>query len=79
VQPDYVHAKHMYNIQSIKNRKLKFGLGIGGLVTLGCAVPWVSGGKDLDCTMRGVCGEKIVHAASQTFQLFIPRSDSHPR
>ena len=41
-EPDYVHAKNMYNITSMTNRKLKFGLGIGGVVALGCAVPWVS-------------------------------------
>ena len=36
--PDYVHAKHMYNIQGTTNRKLKFGLGTIAVAGGGAAV-----------------------------------------
>ena len=36
--PDYVHAKHMYDIQSISNRRLKFGLGTIAVAGGGAAV-----------------------------------------
>ena len=31
----------MYNILAMKNRKLKFGLGVVTLVGAGAAIPWV--------------------------------------
>jgi hypothetical protein len=40
--PDYVHAPKMYKIQSIKNRKLKFGLFIGGGAVLGFGIPFAA-------------------------------------
>lgn len=36
--PDYVHAKHMYNITGMTNRKLKFGLGTIAVAGGGAAV-----------------------------------------
>lgn len=41
VQDDYVHAPNMYNITTMKNRKLKFGLGVAAVVVGGSAIPWV--------------------------------------
>lgn len=39
---DYEHAPHMYNLGAMKNRGLKFGLGITTCVVAGCAIPWVA-------------------------------------
>ena len=36
---DYIHAEHMYDITSMKNRKLKMGLGVFGSLGLGIMVP----------------------------------------
>ncbi|CAM6023084.1 unnamed protein product [Sphagnum balticum] len=36
---DYLHAEHMYNIQGMKNRKLKVFLGSFGSLALGIMVP----------------------------------------
>ena len=37
-EPDYVHAKHMYDITSIKGRKWKFGVGTFAVAGGGAAV-----------------------------------------
>lgn len=42
LQEDYLHAKHMYNLGQIKNRKMKFGMGVISLVGLGASIPLVS-------------------------------------
>lgn len=42
VQDDYIHAPSMYNITAIKNRKIKFGAAVAGLVGLGAAIPWIA-------------------------------------
>lgn len=36
--PDYIHAKHMYDVQGMTHRKLKWGLGTVGLVGGGAGV-----------------------------------------
>jgi hypothetical protein len=36
---DYIHAPTMYDITKMKNRKLKFGLGVFGGVAFGTFVP----------------------------------------
>lgn len=36
---DYLHAEHMYNVQGMKNRKLKVFLGSFGSLALGIMVP----------------------------------------
>ncbi|KAL6772041.1 hypothetical protein ACKKBG_A28740 [Auxenochlorella protothecoides x Auxenochlorella symbiontica] len=41
-EPDYVHAPSMYNLPAMKNRKLKFGLSVGGVVALGIALPVIA-------------------------------------
>mmetsp|Transcript_7807 Transcript_7807/g.28316 ORF Transcript_7807/g.28316 Transcript_7807/m.28316 type:complete len:92 (-) Transcript_7807:153-428(-) len=38
--PDYVHAPKMYKIKQMPNRKLKFGLFIGGGAVLGFGIPF---------------------------------------
>jgi hypothetical protein len=40
--PAYEHAEHMYDIGSMSNRGLKFGLGIFGGLGLGCAIPVIA-------------------------------------
>lgn len=41
-EPDYIHAPSMYDIPSMTNRKLKFGLGVGAVVLGGFAVPAIA-------------------------------------
>ncbi|GJP84542.1 hypothetical protein CLOP_g14603 [Closterium sp. NIES-67] len=41
-EPAYLHAYHMYDIPSIKNRKLKFGVAVVGSVTFAIAVPLIA-------------------------------------
>lgn len=41
-EPDYIHAPSMYDIPSMTNRKLKFGLAVGGVVLGGFAVPAIA-------------------------------------
>ncbi|CAI5534998.1 unnamed protein product [Closterium sp. NIES-64] len=41
-EPAYLHAHHMYDIPSIKNRKLKFGVAVVGSVAFGIAVPLIA-------------------------------------
>ncbi|CAI7832460.1 unnamed protein product [Closterium sp. NIES-54] len=41
-EPAYLHAHHMYDIASIKNRKLKFGVAVFGSVAFGIAVPLIA-------------------------------------
>eukprot|EP00850_Spirogloea_muscicola_P021002 SM000233S07973 [mRNA] locus=s233:60377:60979:- [translate_table: standard] len=38
-EPEYLHAYHMYDPQSMKNRKLKLGLFVFGGVAFGISVP----------------------------------------
>ena len=38
-EPDYVHAKHMYDIQSMPNRKLKWAVGFAAALTFGFGTP----------------------------------------
>merc|ERR1711981_1132047 len=38
--PDYVHAPKMYKIKEMPNRKLKFGLFLGGGAVLGFGIPF---------------------------------------
>jgi hypothetical protein len=40
--PAYEHAEHMYDVRSISNRGLKFGLGIFGGLALGSAIPVIA-------------------------------------
>mmetsp|Transcript_11055 Transcript_11055/g.30879 ORF Transcript_11055/g.30879 Transcript_11055/m.30879 type:complete len:85 (-) Transcript_11055:1540-1794(-) len=40
--PAYEHAEHMYDIGSMSNKGLKFGLGIFGGLALGCAIPVIA-------------------------------------
>lgn len=49
-----IHAPSMYNITAMKNRKLKFGLAVGGVVVGGCAIPWVSAGSAKQCLFVGI-------------------------
>lgn len=35
----YVHADHMYNLQAMKYRKFKIGLGVFGSLAVGTLVP----------------------------------------
>lgn len=53
-QDDYVHAPNMYNITAMKSRKLKFGLGVAGVVGGGAAIPWV--GRVKWCTVPKIRG-----------------------
>lgn len=39
---DYEHAAHMYNLDKMSNRGLKFGAGIFAGVFLGTAIPYVA-------------------------------------
>ncbi|GAQ90049.1 hypothetical protein KFL_005930060 [Klebsormidium nitens] len=39
---DYMHAKHMYNITEMKNRKLKFGTAMVAFLTIGYGTPIVA-------------------------------------
>jgi len=48
-QEDYIHAPSMYNLPSMKNRKLKFGLGVFTVVGLGVAIPLVSYLNNSNC------------------------------
>ncbi|GBG68959.1 hypothetical protein CBR_g3658 [Chara braunii] len=38
-EPAYLHAEHMYDLPSMKNRKLKMGLLVFGGLGFGIAVP----------------------------------------
>ena len=40
-EPAYLHAEHMYDIKSMKHRKLKFGLACSGIVASGVVLPWM--------------------------------------
>ncbi|RMZ52987.1 hypothetical protein APUTEX25_001106 [Auxenochlorella protothecoides] len=53
-EPDYVHAPSMYNLPAMKNRKLKFGLSVGGVVALGIALPVVSRGEHTSSDSRAI-------------------------
>ncbi|PSC76783.1 RNA-binding domain-containing [Micractinium conductrix] len=39
---DYEHRTNMYELWNMKNRKLKMGLGVGAVVSLGIAIPMVA-------------------------------------
>lgn len=41
-EPDYIHAPSMYNLPAMTNRKLKFGLGVAGVVLGGSAIPFIA-------------------------------------
>ncbi|KAH7415613.1 hypothetical protein KP509_14G053800 [Ceratopteris richardii] len=38
----YLHAKHMYDLPGMKNRTLKMGLSVFGVVAFGTAVPIIA-------------------------------------
>lgn len=38
-EPYYLHAKHMYNLDRMKNQKLKMTLGVFGVFAIGTGVP----------------------------------------
>ncbi|RRT36227.1 hypothetical protein B296_00057914 [Ensete ventricosum] len=38
-EPFYIHAKHMYNLERMKHRKLKVTLGVLSAFGIGVAVP----------------------------------------
>eukprot|EP00238_Polyblepharides_amylifera_P005295 CAMPEP_0196574736 /NCGR_PEP_ID=MMETSP1081-20130531/4386_1 /TAXON_ID=36882 /ORGANISM="Pyramimonas amylifera, Strain CCMP720" /LENGTH=63 /DNA_ID=CAMNT_0041892845 /DNA_START=172 /DNA_END=363 /DNA_ORIENTATION=+ len=38
-EPAYVHAKHMYNLGEMTNRKLKFGVAVSGALVTGLGIP----------------------------------------
>lgn len=38
-EPDYVHAKHMYDLDKMKHRTLKMSLSVFSVVAIGVAVP----------------------------------------
>eukprot|EP00891_Asterochloris_glomerata_P008470 jgi/Astpho2/8470/Aster-x1520 len=37
---DYIHAPHMYNIDRMTHKKLKFGLGCASVLGLGLGIPF---------------------------------------
>jgi formate-dependent nitrite reductase membrane component NrfD len=41
-EPYYLHAKHMYNLDRMKNQKLKVYLFVGGVVGVGVVVPLIA-------------------------------------
>lgn len=40
--PEYEHAETMYNLPAMKNRKMKFGIGVFGSVAMGAILPVVA-------------------------------------
>ncbi|XP_031115026.1 uncharacterized protein LOC116019081 [Ipomoea triloba] len=38
-EPFYIHAKHMYNLDRMKNQKLKMSLGVFTAFSIGVGVP----------------------------------------
>ncbi|KAK4280008.1 hypothetical protein QN277_011693 [Acacia crassicarpa] len=38
-EPEYIHAKHMYNLDKMKNRPLKMSLAVFSVFSLGVAIP----------------------------------------
>ncbi|KAI9082844.1 hypothetical protein K1719_035174 [Acacia pycnantha] len=38
-EPEYLHAKHMYNLDKMKNRPLKMSLFVFSVFSIGVAVP----------------------------------------
>ncbi|KAF3337714.1 hypothetical protein FCM35_KLT18301 [Carex littledalei] len=41
-EPYYLHAKHMYNLDRMKNQKLKMYLSVAGAFGVGIAVPLIA-------------------------------------
>jgi hypothetical protein len=41
-EPYYLHAKHMYNLDRMKNQNLKMYLSVAGILSVGVVVPLIA-------------------------------------
>ena len=63
---DYIHAPHMYNIDRMTHKKLKFGLGCASVLGLGLGIPFFAVHFQNSKMVRPAMGSYAVH-------LFLPQ------
>ena len=67
---DYIHAPHMYNIDAMTHKKLKFGLGCASVLGLGFGIPFFAVHFQNAKMVRPATGFDSVHSFLP--QLLIP-------